>query len=280
MSAEAAAGAGAYLHGYSRAEQERLVAQAEYFRTSLIPRGLDYRSGERVLEIGCGAGAVLGVLARAFPGVRLAGLDREEAQIEYAREHLRRLGVPEAELAVGDAAELPWPDASFDHVFAMWFLEHLRDPGPILAEARRVLRTGGSIALTETDYELVAVHPSSPDVEALFHAQHEHFALHGQPHAGREQGAWLAAYGFTGVTNEIAGFHFFRGSAEDTERLRAHALYNVGFLEPAVEPMARALGADERVLRRGIEHLRRLAEQPRAAMTQIVFRARGHRPGT
>jgi len=276
MSAEAA-GERAYLHGYSRAEQERLVAQAEYFRTSLIPRGLDYRPLERVLEIGCGAGAVLGVLARTFPGVRLAGLDRERAQIDYAREHLRRMDVA-AELAVGDAAELPWPDASFDHVFAMWFLEHLREPAPILAEARRVLRPGGSIALTETDYELVAVHPSSPDVEALFRAQHEHFARHGQPHAGRELGAWLAASGFTAVTNEIAGFHFFTGSEEDTERLRAHAFYNVGFLEPAVAPMVRTLGADERVLRRGIEHLRGLADQPGAAMTQIVFRARGRRP--
>jgi ubiquinone/menaquinone biosynthesis C-methylase UbiE len=278
MGAEVA-GEREYLHGYSRAEQERLVAQAEYFRTSLIPRGLDYRAGERVLEIGCGAGAVLGILAQTFPGLRLAGLDREPAQIGFAREHLRRSGVADAELAVGDAAQLPWPDGSFDHVFAMWFLEHVREPGPILAEARRVLRPGGSIALTETDYELCVVHPSSPDVEALFRAQHEHFARHGQPHAGRELGAWLAASGFTAVTNEIAGFHFFAGSAADTERLRVHALYNVGFLEPAVEPMVHALGADERALRRGIEHLRRLADQPGAAMTQIVFRSRGRRPG-
>lgn len=268
----------AYLHGYSRAEQDRLVAQAEYFRSSLIPRGLDYRPGERVLEVGCGAGAVLGVLASIFPGLRLAGLDREPAQIDYAREHLRRLGVAGVELAVGDAARLPWEDASFDHVFAMWFLEHLRDPGPVLDEARRVLRPGGSIALTETEYTLVAVHPSSPDFEALMRAQHDHFAAHGQPHAGRAQGAWLAAHGFADVTNEIAGFHFFRGSERDTERLRVHALFNVGFLEPAVEPMVRALGADERALRRGIEHLRHLADLPGAAMTQIVYRARGRRP--
>ncbi len=276
MGSEALAGRD-YLHGYERAEQDRLVAQAEYFRDSLIPRGLDYRAGARVLEVGCGAGAVLGVLGRRFPGVRLVGIDREPAQIGYAREHLARLGL-EAELAVGDAAALPWPDASVDHVFAMWFLEHLADPGPVLDEARRVLRPGGTIALTETDYDALLVHPASPDLDALARAQREHFARHGNAEAGRRLGAWLAAHGFADVTNEIAGFHFFRGSPADTERLRAHALYNVGFLEPAVAPLVRALGADEAALRRGVEHLRRLADLPGASMTQIAFRARARRP--
>lgn len=276
MGSEALAGRD-YLHGYERAEQDRLVAQAEYFRDSLIPRGLDYRAGERVLEVGCGAGAVLGVLGRRFPGARLVGIDREPAQIGYAREHLARLGL-EAELAVGDAAALPWPDASVDHVFAMWFLEHLADPGPALDEARRVLRPGGTIALTETDYDALLVHPSSPDLDALAGAQREHFARNGNARAGRRLGGWLAAHGFADVTNEIAGFHFFRGSPEETERLRVHALYNVGFLEPAVAPLVRALGADEAALRRGVEHLRRLAELPGASMTQIVFRARARRP--
>ena len=62
----------AYIHGYTREEQERLVQQAEYWRETLILPGLGYRPGERLLDIGCGAGAVLGVIGSAFAGLSLS----------------------------------------------------------------------------------------------------------------------------------------------------------------------------------------------------------------
>ena len=269
-----------YLHGYDQSEQERLVAQAEYFRHSLIRRRLRYLPGQSVLEIGCGAGAVLGVLADEFPGLRWTGIDREAAQIAFAKEHLTQLGLGEAELRVGDASDLPWPDASFDHVYAMWFVEHLSDPLPILREARRVLKPGGSITLTETDYTTFRSHPTNDDFDVLCQAQYDFYAAYGQPYAGRRLGAWLSEAGFEHVTNDPLGFQFFRGSESDTKRLRDHAEYNIGFLEPAVPAMVEAVGADEARLRRGLDHLRTLADQPGAALSQIVFRAQGLVPSS
>src|SRR4051812_15010811 len=108
-----------YLHGYDQREQDRLIAQAEHWR-ELILSDLDLRAGGRLLEVGCGAGAVLGVIASAAPGdFELAGLDIEPRQIERARQHLAHLG-RRVDLRVGDASHLPWPDASFDAVFFMW----------------------------------------------------------------------------------------------------------------------------------------------------------------
>ena len=52
-----------YLHGYSPEEQARLVEQAEYWRERLILPDLPYLAGDRLLDVGCGAGAVLGVIA-------------------------------------------------------------------------------------------------------------------------------------------------------------------------------------------------------------------------
>jgi ubiquinone/menaquinone biosynthesis C-methylase UbiE len=263
----------AYLHGYSPAEQERLLQQAEYWRHTLIPLGLDYRPGERVLEIGCGAGAALGVLADRFPGVRFAGIDREARQIDFAREQLAARGVAAPDLRVGDAAALPWPEGTFDHVFLMWFIEHLQDPLPILRQAWRVLRPGGTIAATETDYTTFQVTPLSTDWDLLAAAQYAFFARHGNPIAGRQLGNLLLAAGFSAITSGPVGFHFFAGAGDG---LRHHVDYVAGFMDPAIPQLAE-LGYDLAALRRGIEHLRRVPAAAGGSLTQIVYRAHGVR---
>jgi len=102
--------------------------------TRLVP-------GTRLLEVGCGVGAVTGILGEAFPGVVLAGVDVEERRLESARAHLAGLGL-RADLRCADAGELPFADGSFDHVWMVWFLEHVADPVAVLREARRVLAPG------------------------------------------------------------------------------------------------------------------------------------------
>ncbi|HEX7254635.1 MAG TPA: class I SAM-dependent methyltransferase, partial [Gaiellaceae bacterium] len=133
-----------YLHGYGTPEQKRLVEQAEHWRHRLIRDGTQLEPGARLLEVGCGVGAVLAVLGQEFPGVRLAGVDIEPKQLDYARGHLERAGVA-ATLLQADALELPFADESFDHVWMMWFLEHVADPLGVLRQARRVLVPRGAI---------------------------------------------------------------------------------------------------------------------------------------
>ena len=52
-----------YVHGYATAEQERLLKQAEHWRDELILAGTRLAPGTRLLEVGCGVGAVLGILS-------------------------------------------------------------------------------------------------------------------------------------------------------------------------------------------------------------------------
>lgn len=264
-----------YIHGYTRQEQERLVGQAEYWRDTLILPDLPYRPGERILEVGCGVGAVLGVIGTAFPDVQLAGIDLVSEQIEYARRHLARLGHPGAELRQGDATELPWKDGHFDHVYMMWVLEHVSDARPYLAEAGRVLRPGGTITINETDYSLTASFPIDPDLDYLITAQRELYRRHGQPAVGRSVGTLLAAAGFRQVTSAPVGFHHFKG-AEGTG-LHDFITYYLGFLEPMVPRLVSELGLDASRLRAGIELMRSLPDRPEASFTQIVFRARAVR---
>lgn len=264
---------GGYLHGYSPDEQRRLIVQAEYWRDALILPDLPYRTGERLLDVGCGAGAVLGVIAAAHPELLLAGIDREPAQIAAARDHLADLGVRDADLRVGDAACLPWPDGSFDHAYLMWFVEHVRGIEPILSEVRRVLVPGGTITVNETEYESYHVWPENDDWEYLEAAMYRHFADHGQPHAGRRIGTLLVEAGFTRVTSRLVGSHFFVQPGCDA--LRRHATYTADYLGPAIPEFVKQ-GFDEGRLRRGLAHLLALHEHPHGAFTQQVYRGRGH----
>src|SRR5438067_10936276 len=101
-----------YVHGYGTPEQERLIGQAEHWRHRLIRDGTELEPGTRLLEVGCGVGAVLAVLGQEYPGLRLSGVDIEPKQLEFARVHLARAGV-ESTLQQADALALPFDDESF-----------------------------------------------------------------------------------------------------------------------------------------------------------------------
>ncbi len=259
----------AYFHGYSTEEQQRLIRQAEYWSTTLIPLGLSYKNGERVLEIGCGVGATPAVLANHFPGIQATGIDIERRQIAAAERYLESQGIT-ADLQVADGSSIPLESSSVDHVYMMWFVEHMTDSVPVLSEALRVLRPGGTIVATETDYEMFKVSPECTDWDYVDHAQHEFFAKFGNPTAGRQLGALLRNTGFEDVTNAPVGFHYFQGGPG----LKDHVNYVADFLEPGVGTMAE-LGFDESRLGRGIDYLRQLPDIPGGSMTQIVFRAHG-----
>jgi SAM-dependent methyltransferase len=98
--------------------------------------------GERVLDIGCGAGAVTGLLVER--GAEVVGLDISPRMLDLAR---RRVGTA-AHLMHGPAEALVFADATFDAVTMGDCLVYLRDPRTGLREACRVLRPGGRFALS------------------------------------------------------------------------------------------------------------------------------------
>jgi protein-L-isoaspartate(D-aspartate) O-methyltransferase len=96
------------------------------------------RPGNRILDVGCGKGFLLYEFARAFPGVRVAGLDISRYALAHAKPEVR------GSLVRGGAARLPFPDRSFDLVVSINTLHNLYLPqlDAALREIERVGRGG------------------------------------------------------------------------------------------------------------------------------------------
>ncbi len=96
-----------------------------------------------VLDVGCGTGSLLFTLAQNVKLIRIVGIDAAEVYVAAAREKNTddRISVEH-----GDAAALPFADASFDAALAQLVLQFVPDPERALAEMRRVVRPGGVVA--------------------------------------------------------------------------------------------------------------------------------------
>jgi ubiquinone/menaquinone biosynthesis C-methylase UbiE len=123
----------------------------------LMIRALGLPAHGRVLEIGCGRGVALPVLARLLRPARLVGLDPEAAFLEEARLRLTEAAVV-AELVPGDVRRMPFPDAAFDLVVDFGTCYHIARPHAALTEIARVLAPGG-LFVHETPLSQVLSHP-------------------------------------------------------------------------------------------------------------------------
>jgi len=255
-----------YVHGYGTREQERLVEQAEHWRHRLITNGTMLEPGTRLLEVGCGVGAVLAVLGQEFPGIILSGVDIEPTQLAFARGHLERTGV-EATLVEADARALPFADQSFDHVWMMWLLEHVPDPPEVLREARRVLAPGGRITAIEVDYATCRAEPTSPALEALFRAMVQGMAASGWSDAGTQLPVWLHEAGFHDV-DEGERPYSWRG-----DDLAGQANYAADVIESAFDSLSQLPGTSREELRRGLEDLRSLPNRPSGSLGWVMHKS-------
>jgi SAM-dependent methyltransferase len=101
----------------------------------------DIHAGQHVLDVGCGPGALTHELAARVGAGAVAAVDPAPMFAAACRERN-----PGADVRVGVAEELPWPDGTFDAALACLVLAFLRDPDLGVHEMARVVRPGGTVA--------------------------------------------------------------------------------------------------------------------------------------
>jgi ubiquinone/menaquinone biosynthesis C-methylase UbiE len=139
-----------------RGRDPRFVAYREAYLDAM-----DLPPAAAVLDLGCGTGVVTRALA-ARAGTVL-GVDQSPEFIAAAE---RLAGDDRVEFAVGDAHALDLPDAAFDAVVAHTLVSHVRDPSAVLAEAARVVRPDGTVAVFDGDYASLTFGCSDPELGA------------------------------------------------------------------------------------------------------------------
>jgi SAM-dependent methyltransferase len=114
---------------------------------------LGLRAGERALDLGCGAGRHAFEMYRR--GADVIAFDQDADELARVRDLFVAMAeageVPlgaEADVKEGDALSLPFADDEFDRIVAAEILEHVPEDVQVIGELARVLRPGGTIALT------------------------------------------------------------------------------------------------------------------------------------
>jgi ubiquinone/menaquinone biosynthesis C-methylase UbiE len=107
----------------------------------------DIKGGDKILEVGCGAGHILEKINQG----NLYGIDISDIQIRRAKERLGEKVV----LLKSPGETTPFEDKYFDRVLCSEVIEHVLDPSPLLKEIRRILKDDGILSLSIPNEKLI-----------------------------------------------------------------------------------------------------------------------------
>lgn len=121
--------------------------------------------GMRLLDCGCGPGAItLGLSEVVAPG-EVVGVDQDIDQTQSVQEQAKQNNLQNLHFKRGNVYELPFPDDTFDAVFSNALFCHLQSPERALQEIRRVLKPTGLLGLRDTDLDGLLYAPANPLID-------------------------------------------------------------------------------------------------------------------
>jgi SAM-dependent methyltransferase len=261
----------AYVHGYSQREAQRLYEQAEILE-EILHTGTHFAAGSEVLEAGCGVGAQTRLLVKRNDGVRFTCIDISEKSLATAKKLKEAAGFDNVSFGQENITRLSFADASFDHIFVCFVLEHLDNPVAALAELRRVLRTGGTITVIEGDHGSCFWHRQTAESMAawngLITAQQN---IGHDPNIGRRLCPLLSAAGFELQSCEPVWLYADRMKPALRDGMVNHII--VPMVQSAKEQILTDKLVPEDVYEKGIADLSRVDESDEGTFFYTWFKA-------
>ncbi len=263
-----------YLHGYTDVERERLISQSR-FLGPVIYENIDYSGRKKLLEVGCGVGAQLGLLLEKYPQLEVTGIDRSETQVDAARRNLApQIAAGRAHVVHGNGASLPFTPGSFDAGFLCWVLEHAPERAALLRDFKRVLAPGAPVYATEVFLASLFVRPEPTALMrywAIFSAFQE--ALDGDPQIGPKLGGYFAAADFAAISVYPIAW-LLDAREKDPARRSAHWDYWQTLCHSALPGLRAAGKVDEALVSALDADFARLRRDPEALFYITAMQAR------
>ncbi|MEI7967548.1 MAG: methyltransferase domain-containing protein [Betaproteobacteria bacterium] len=204
----------------SDVEPLRLERQARIYGVDDDLAHLALRPSDRVLDAGCGSGAVTRAIARANPLGEAVGVDRNAAYLDFARRTAASEGLPNARFEAGDATALPFDDGTFDVVWSKHLLQWVKARAQTLSEFVRVCRPGGRVIACNFDEFCLGQYPVDEalqtDIEQWFNAAAAEMGFDNR--MGRKLPVLFRAAGLVDVSVDIIPDRTFGGFGGDPER--------------------------------------------------------------
>jgi len=161
----------------------------------VILAGLRLKGGEKVLDVGCGAGDDAVEIARLVGRHgRVVGVDVSETMIREARRRAEARGMT-VQFEIGNAQALRFDDETFDACRTERMLLHVPDANSAVREMVRVTRRGGRLSVFETDFETLMV--DSPHVQITRQIARSFCDSHKNGWMGRQLPRLLRHHGIT-----------------------------------------------------------------------------------
>lgn len=177
---------------------ERASLRLEGFIDLIHRHGI--KPNGKILEVGCGQGIRTRLMAQHLPQAQVMGIDRSDELLEKARTFQNPLNLS---FQQANLYELPFPDHTFDFIYARLVFMHLTDPVTALQSLRRVLKPGGRILIEDADRDCMFFEPAPLSFADFWQkVQNGQRRLGGDPNVGRKLAPYLKTLGFTKVQTE------------------------------------------------------------------------------
>jgi ubiquinone/menaquinone biosynthesis C-methylase UbiE len=256
-------------------ETIRLEAQAKALDQT-IERELGIlglKPGMRVLDGGCGTGAVTRRIAsKVFPAETF-GVDIDPLFIDKARKTALDAGIKNIRFEVGNIDNLVYDAGFFDLSYCKLVLMHVKNPVKTVAELKRVTRKGGIVAASDTDDGAILTYPQAPRFFSLWERYGEWAKARGEDrYIGRKLYSIFSEAGLKSIKiHPLPAF----ATQQEPDALRMLLYILVDIAELHKDAMIKEGAATARDYEEGVKEIETVLKHPGAFATGSFFLAVG-----
>ena len=224
----------------------------------------------RLLDVGCGPGAIISTIGKIYPHIEITGLDLSPKHIDDLKKTCA--GQSNIHGKIGDAKNIPFAKNTFDLIFCRFLLEYLPYPDKAISEMIRICKPEGKIMAQDLDGQLIWHFPEDielqRDIETIWpHLQNTGF----DPYIGRKLYNFFYKNKLKNIKVKCESYHLFPGKIDD----KNYKLWDLK-LDIALPQIAEALASQKKAIEFKEKYLNYLQREDTMTYS-VVFTVSGEK---